>query len=130
MNRRISSAIGFSSSVLVATLAATVMTSNALADDITIDNTPFVSSKTRGEVQAELFAQRDLLSGSDEWTSQHNMPQQYASGYTRDQARSDYIASRELVHAMNGEDSGSTALSQMRARPQAPRSVAMTQSTR
>ena len=34
---------------------AAMACNNAYADDITVDNTPFVSSKTRAEVQAEVM---------------------------------------------------------------------------
>jgi hypothetical protein len=124
MNRRTSSAIAFSSSIAAATLAATVMAGNALADDITIDNTPFVSQRTRAEVQAELFSQRDQLR-STEWTMQHNQPQQNATGYTSAQARAEYIALRDEVHAMNSEDSGSASLAQVRPHTSPSSSFAM-----
>ena len=64
-------------------LAATAFAGTAFADDITIDNNAFVSSKSRAEVQAEL---------------------------------AQYIASRDQVNALNGEDSGSTYLAQHRVR--------------
>lgn len=128
MNRRTSSALAFSSSIVAATLAATVMAGNALADDITIDTTPFVSTKTRAEVKAELFSQRDQVSSSgSEWFLQQAEAQN-PSGYTRAQARADYIASRELVRAMTSEDSGSSAIA--RAQAQTPSGVMVAKSAR
>jgi hypothetical protein len=123
MNRRTSSAIAFSSSVVAAALAATVMAGRAYADDITIDTTPFVSQRSRAEVQAELFN----YTSSTEWAMQQNDPSS-PSGYTRQQARSDYIAARDQVHAMNGEDSGSATLAQVRSHA-APSQVAVVQSS-
>ena len=107
MTRRTFSVIAYSSSVVAATLAAVVMAGSALAETPTVDNTPFVSTKTRAEVQAELFSQRDQLSSSaSEWVMQQNEAHN-ASGYTRQQARAEYIASREQVREMNSEGGGS-----------------------
>ena len=118
MTRRTFSVIAFSSSVAAATLAATVMAGSALAETPTVDNTPFVSTKTRAEVQAELFSHRDQLSSSaSEWVFQQNEAQN-ASGYTRQQARAEYDASREQVRAMNSEDGGSRSLSRRTYRRQ------------
>ena len=110
MTRRTFSAIAFSSSVAAATLAAIVMAGNAMAETPTVDNTPFVSTKTRAEVQAEMFSHREQLSSSAiEWVMQQNETQN-ASGYTRQQAQAEYIASREQVRVMNSEGSGSGSL--------------------
>ena len=112
MTRRTFSVIAFSSSVAAATLAATVMAGNAMAETPTVDNTPFVSTKTRAEVQAELFSHRDQLSSNaSEWILQQNETQN-ASGYTRQQARAEYIVSREQVRVMNSEGGGSGSLAQ------------------
>ena len=112
MTRRTLSVIAYSSSVAAATLAAIVMSGSALAETPTIDNTPFVSTKTRAEVQAELFSHRDQLSSSaSEWVSQQNETH-HASNYTRQQARAEYIASREQVRAMNSEGGGSVSIAQ------------------
>jgi len=111
MNRRISSVIAFSSSAVAATLAAMAMAGSARADDITIDNTPFVSSKTRDEVKAEFMSQRGQYSSAGyEWAMQHNTQQPFVSTTTRAQVTAEYIASRDQVHAMDSEDSGSASL--------------------
>jgi hypothetical protein len=112
MTRHTRSVIAFSSSAAAATLAAILMAGSALAETPTIDNTQFVSTKTRAEVQAELFSHRDQLSSSaNEWVSQQNEAQN-ANGYTRQQARAEYIASRDQIRAMNSEDGGSRSLAQ------------------
>jgi hypothetical protein len=85
---------------------------SALADDITIDNTPFVSSKTRAEVQAELAAFQ--ASGVDPWAQDYQPLAGFHSATTRAAVTADYLASRDEVRALTGEDSGSTFLAQAR----------------
>ena len=81
---------------------------NARADDITIDSTPFVSSKTRDEVRAEVMGQSELLrSSSSEWAMQFDQAPRHNSTYTREAAKAEYIAARREVSALNAEDSGS-----------------------
>jgi hypothetical protein len=115
MNHRIASAITFTSTVAVATVAAALLSSNAFADDITIDPTPFVSTKSRAEVRAEVMSQRDQITAAGgEWAGQQNEQRAFQSAYTVEQVRSDYKAARNEVHMMNGEDSGSSYLAQQR----------------
>jgi hypothetical protein len=91
-----------SAAAIAAIAAAAAITSNkAFADDITVDNTPFVSSRSRAEVQAEI-----MKSGVNEWTLQFNDPQ-LKTGYARGQARAEYLAARDETRALHGEDSGS-----------------------
>jgi hypothetical protein len=81
---------------------------SALADDISIDNTRFVSSKSRAEVQAEL--QQFQRAGVDPWAQDYNPLQSFASGKSRAQVTAEYVASRDEVAALTGEDSGATRL--------------------
>jgi hypothetical protein len=81
---------------------------SALADDITIDNTRFVSSKSRAEVQAEL--QQFQRAGGDPWAQDYNPLQSFASGKSRAEVSAEYRASRDEVAALTGEDSGATRL--------------------
>ena len=76
----------------------------SLADDITIDPTPFVSTRTRADVRQEV-----AKSSLTEWERQYGGPHA-ASGYTRAQAREAYVAGRREVWALGGEDSGSAYL--------------------
>jgi hypothetical protein len=116
MNHRIASAITFSSTVAVATIAAAFLSSNAFADDITIDTTPFVSTKTRAEVRAEVMSQRDQITAAGgEWAGQQNEQRPFQGTYTAEQVRSEYKAARNEVQMMNGEDSGSSYLAQQRS---------------
>ena len=87
-----------------------VAATSALADDITVDTTPFVSGRTRAEVQAELG--NFQKAGTSPWSIQYNPLKSFASSTTRSQAQAEYIASRDQVRALTGEDSGSAYLAQ------------------
>lgn len=87
--------------IATATLAATA----AYADDITVDPTPFASSSTRAEVQAQL-AQR----GPNVWASSYNQLAAFRSQRTRAEVRAEYLAARGQVEALTAEDSGSAFL--------------------
>lgn len=106
MNRNIAS-------ILAITAAA--FAGNALADDITIDTTPFTSTKSRAEVQAELAQYK--RAGVNPWSTQYNPLKQFKSAKTREQVVADYVADRDEVAALNGEDSGSAYLAQDSGRP-------------
>jgi hypothetical protein len=81
---------------------------SALADDITIDNTRFVSGKSRAEVQAEL--QQFQRAGVNPWAQDYNPLQSFASGKSRAEVTAEYLASRNEVAALTGEDSGASWL--------------------
>ena len=109
MNRKLASTLAFASTTAAVLAFAAIASGNVYADDITIDNTPFVSSKSRAEVQAEVMGQSGLLSNaSSEWSLQMNGPAQPNSAYTREAAQAEYIASRDEVNARNAEDGGSS----------------------
>ncbi len=84
----------------------------ARADDITIDNTPFHSTRTRAEVQAELAQYQKA--GVNPWSTRYNPLAQFKSGTTRDEVVAEYKADRDAVAAINGEDSGSAYFAQIR----------------
>jgi hypothetical protein len=109
MNRKLASALSITTTAAAIFAAAAIASGNAYADDITVDKTPFVSSRTRAEVQAEVMGQAELLRiASSEYSTQGNQAAKPTSGYTRAQATAEYIGVRNQVHAMNGEDSGSS----------------------
>jgi len=109
MNRNLASALSITTTAAAVFAAAAIASGNAYADDITIDNTPFVSSKTRAEVRAEVMGQSEFLRiASSEWSMQLHQASQPKSSYTREQAKADYIAARDEVNARNAEDSGSS----------------------
>jgi hypothetical protein len=107
MNRNLASTLTIAATAAAAFAMAALACNNAYADDITVDNTPFVSSKTRAEVQAEVLGQSQSIASS-EWSTQMNHTSQPMSDFTRAQATADYLASRDQVHALNAEDSGSS----------------------
>lgn len=94
--------------VACASIAAASITSvfagPAASGDITLDPTPFVSSVSRADVRADIPRY-----GASEWNRQSVGPFE-ATGYTRAQARADYLKFHVEVNAMNGEDSGSAYL--------------------
>lgn len=106
MTRNMLLAVASAAAVAAIAAAAAITSGKAFADDITIDNTPFVSSRSRSEVQAEL-----TRSDVNEWTRQFNDAQFMAAYTDRGQARADYLAARDEVKALHGEDSGSVYLS-------------------
>lgn len=90
----------------VALAAATAGT--AFADDITIDTTPFTSTKARAEVQAELSQFKKA--GVNPWSTQYNPLKSFQSTKTVAQVRAEYVADRAEVAALNAEDSGASYL--------------------
>jgi hypothetical protein len=112
MNHRIASALAYLGTVTAATLAAALMSGNtAMAEGPIEVMAPFVGTLSRAEVRAELMNKREqATSFASEWTLQQDPTAHAASGYTREQARADYIAAREQVHAMTAEDGGSSML--------------------
>ena len=95
-------------------LAATALAGNAFADDITVDTTPFVSSKSRAEVQDEITQFR--RAGTSPWSMQYNPLRSFKSDTTRAQVTAQYVTSRDQVAALNSEDSGSAYLAHYRVR--------------
>jgi hypothetical protein len=89
---------------------AALASAAARADDITIDNTPFQSTRSRAEVLAELglFQQ----SGVNPWSNRYNPLARLQSVKSRAEVQAEYRADRSRVAAMTGEDSGSFYLSQ------------------
>ncbi|MHB1122521.1 MAG: hypothetical protein ACYC0T_07330 [Ramlibacter sp.] len=86
--------------VFALVLAAAATT--AFADDITIDTTPFVSTRTRAEVQAQL-QQR----GPNVWSTQYNPLAQFSAQRSRAEAVAEYLASRRWPCAFPSASSSS-----------------------
>jgi hypothetical protein len=93
------------SAVLVAAAAAT-----AFAETPTVVKDDFVSTRTRAEVQAELFAYKKA--GVNPWSMSYNQLAGFKSATSREQVVADYIAARDEVAAINSEDSGSAYFAQ------------------
>ena len=103
------SKLALSSLVLAAAFAG-----NAFAEspNAGVVNDHFVSSKSRVEVQADLAAYK--RSGVNPWSTQYNPLRTFKSTTSRAEVTAEYIASRDEVHALNAEDSGSVYLAQVR----------------
>ena len=99
------------SALIVLALAAAA--GSAFADDITIDNTPFASTLSRGEVMAQFVQHKQA--GINPHAASYNPLKHFRSVKSREQVQQEFVAARESVQAMNGEDSGSSWLAAHRA---------------
>lgn len=93
--------------IALATLAAA---GQVFADEVTLDTTPFVSSATRAQVQADL--QQFRAAGVNTLADDYNPLRQFRGAKTRAEVTAEFLRSRNVVAAMTGEDSGSFYLSQ------------------
>lgn len=82
----------------------------ARADDITIDTTPFQSTRTRADVLSELAQFR--RAGPNPWAMTYDQLRGFSSSTTRAQVQAEYLAQRDQVAAMTGEDGGSAYFAQ------------------
>lgn len=103
---RTAASIAYATTVSAATVAVALVSAGAYAESPTIDSTPFVSTKTRAEVQAEL---KTPYIGGNPWSTRYDMFAQRGA-LTKEQVRGAYKMSREEVHALTAEDSGSAFL--------------------
>jgi hypothetical protein len=93
------------------------ISSAAVAESPTIiDETSFTSTKTRAEVQAELFA---FKRGANPWSTSYNQFAGMQVATSRDAVREELLAARRqgALGAMHGEDSGSLFLAQQQSVP-------------
>ena len=61
MNRNLASALAVGATAVVAVAIAALGSSNAYADDITVDSTPFTSIKTRADVAQEILRAPEVV---------------------------------------------------------------------
>ena len=127
MNRNLKSSLAFAGTAAAA-LALAAISGAAYADDITIDPTPFVSTKSRAEVRAEVLGRAEQIRMAHGEGSPEMNRTPFHSTLTRAQVRDEYIASRDQVSAFNGEDSGSAYLTAMQ--PQRDRNLMLAGSQR
>ena len=113
-----------SKAILAVAAFAALASAGARADDITVDNTPFNSVKTRAEVQAELSQYQKA--GVNPWSIRYNQLAGFKSTQTRAQVQAEYIADRDQVAVMTAEDSGSAYLSKVAATRQVGTTLAGT----
>jgi hypothetical protein len=105
--------------------AAALATTASYAGDITVDTTPFVGTRTRAEVQAELAQFRQA--GPNVWATSYNQLAQFQPQRSRSDVKAEFLASRAQVEALGAEDSGSNYLSRTRvARANATQVAAQT----
>lgn len=109
MERNLASILALASTAAITVTLAAVAPGDAQADDITIDNTAFTSSRTRADIRAELLGQRTAWKmDAGELAMQQNYLPPIKSVSTREQVKAEYKASRESVRRLLGEDSGSS----------------------
>jgi hypothetical protein len=92
----------------IALVIATAAAGNAFADDITIDPTPFTSSMSRAEVQADL--QQFRQSGVNPWSKSYDPLAGFRSERSLAEVRAEYIAARDVVAAQGSEHGGAMVL--------------------
>jgi len=97
--------------VAMGTLSGAAFSHTGLSGDISIETDTFVSTRSPAEVRAELVAYKK--SGVNPWARTYNPLASFKSGKTRAQVSAEYVANRNLVAALNGEDSGSKYLSDL-----------------
>lgn len=103
MNNRTVSFIAFA-----AVAAAAAAASPAFAHEITMEPYPFVSTMSRAEVRAGLDQHR--AGGVNPWADDHDQLRSFQGSRSRADVVGEYLAERQLVAAMSGEDSGSMHL--------------------
>ena len=114
MTRNLATTLTIVSTAAAALAFAAIASGTAYADDITIDPTPFVSSRTRAEVQSDVMGQgEELRIASSEWSLQLNAAVLPQSTVTREQVTAEYVATRREVNAFNAEDSGSSYMASL-----------------
>ena len=92
--------------IALALVLATAAVGNAFADDITVETTPFASTASRAEVQAELVQFK--RSGANPWALDFSPLAQFRGSNTRAQVVAEFMSARDEVAAFNSEDSGSS----------------------
>lgn len=75
---------------------------------------PFQSSVTSAQVRADLAAYRQAR--VNPWSTSYNQLAQFNSARSRAEVRAEYMAARDQVAALTGEDSGSAYLTRTAAR--------------
>jgi hypothetical protein len=101
MNRTIASVLAVS---------ALAFAGQAFAETPTIDNSNFVSTASRAQVQADLAAYKQA--GVNPWSIQYDPLKTFSSTLSRQQVVAEFIGERDVVAATTGEDSGSAYFAQ------------------
>lgn len=93
---------------IIFTLAAATYSGLAMADDISVDRTPFASDRARAQVRAEF--EDFKRAGANPWSTQFNPLAGFQSDRTRGAALAEYLSQREISDAKHAEHGGSAAL--------------------
>ena len=107
MPSRFASHVAFAGAAAAAAFAGALMAGGVRAETYSTEIRDFTGTRARDEVRAEVQADRSLFAASNELSTQGQAQPATQPGYSRAQARADYIAARDEVRAMTGEDSGS-----------------------
>lgn len=101
--------------LLVASIAAASFAASAVTPEATPgpDQAP-QASLSRAQVQSQLADFK--ASGVNPWATSYNPIASFRPAVTRAQVTAEFLASRDQVAAMTGEDSGSTYLAHVAAR--------------
>ena len=104
-----------SKTLLAVAAFAAVAATGAHADEADASQyaVKFEGSRTRAEVQAELFDYK--RAGVNPWSISYNQLAKFRSAKSRAQVQAEYRSEREAVAAMTAEDSGSAYLAQLAA---------------
>jgi hypothetical protein len=113
MTRNTKASLVYATTIAAAAVAVMLVSTSAYAESPTIE-TPFVSSMTRAQVQAEL---KTPFIGGDPWAQGYNIVRTNTA--STEQVRSAYKMSREEVNALTSEDSGSAYLGKLPLRVKA-----------
>ncbi|NPC54361.1 hypothetical protein [Caenimonas soli] len=111
MNRKTASILIAATVGIAAGLTA--VSQHAYADDITMDTSPFSSATSRNDVRADL---KKPYPGGYPWSSSYKQAAPKGSTLTREQARAEYLSSRQEVSALNSEDGGAAYLNRTASR--------------
>ena len=91
--------------VITAVFAASFAGAALAESPLAVPVEPFVSLKTRAQVQTELAEYQKP--GINPWSTSYNPLKYFRSTKTRPEVTAEYLASRDEVHAFTSEDSGS-----------------------
>jgi len=100
--------------LLIASIAAASFGAMAATQEGTPAPDEAQTTLSRAQVQSDLTAFRKA--GVNPWSTAYNPAAGFRSDRSREQVSAEYLASRDLVAAMTGEDSGSAYLAQASAR--------------
>ena len=112
----------FFGTLVLVTAATSAFAGTTYVGDIAVESTPFVTTRTRAEVQAELVQYKQA--GVNPWSISYNPLKYFRSAKARAAVQQEYLAARDEVRGMTAEDSGSAYLAAQRPAIDASRQLA------